>query len=197
MGTSRTLPPDDGPLRRTASRRRVLAGLAATGLSLAAAPRAASADYWKDRERRLHLRNLWTEEELDLTYWREGRYDDDALATIDVLLRDRRTGQVGSIFYQVLDHLVRLAQATGAPPAFDVISGFRSESTNAWLAANSEGVSTNSLHTLGMAIDIRHPEMPAAQLFEAAADLAMGGAGYYRRSDFVHLDVGPVRLWIG
>ena len=180
---------------RQPGRRQILAGLVGAGTALAAGP--ALAGYWKKHERRIGLRNLWTDEELELAYWREGTYDTDAMATIDVLLRDRRTGQIGSIFYQVLDHLVRLAEATGAPADFDVISGFRSGSTNAWLANKSEGVATNSLHTYGMAIDIRHPDISVERLFEAAAGLNLGGAGLYRRSNFVHIDVGPARHWTG
>jgi len=48
-----------------------------------------------------------------------------------------------------------------------------------------------------MAIDIRHPDISVERLFEAAARLNLGGAGLYRRSNFVHIDVGPARHWTG
>jgi hypothetical protein len=36
-----------------------------------------------------------------------------------------------------------------------------------------------------------------AALAACGLDLARGGVGYYRRSDFVHLDTGAVRTWKG
>jgi uncharacterized protein YcbK (DUF882 family) len=47
----------------------------------------------------------------------------------------------------------------------------------------------------GRAIDVRLADVPAAALRDAAWSLKRGGVGYYRRSDFVHLDVGRVRRW--
>jgi len=37
--------------------------------------------------------------------------------------------------------------------------------------------------------------VPISQLRDAAIALHRGGVGYYRASDFVHLDVGRVRYW--
>jgi uncharacterized protein YcbK (DUF882 family) len=48
-----------------------------------------------------------------------------------------------------------------------------------------------------MAIDIRMKGVPETKLWQTAIELGMGGAGLYRRSEFVHLDVGPVRVWGG
>ena len=45
------------------------------------------------------------------------------------------------------------------------------------------------------AIDIRLPGIPTADLRDAALRLHRGGVGYYRSSDFVHVDVGRVRRW--
>jgi uncharacterized protein YcbK (DUF882 family) len=33
------------------------------------------------------------------------------------------------------------------------------------------------------------------ELREAAVSLQCGGVGYYPRSDFVHVDCGPIRYW--
>ncbi len=65
------------------------------------------------------------------------------------------------------------------------------------LKKTSEGVANNSLHTYGMAIDVRVPGAPVEYVWRTALDLGMGGCGLYRSSDFVHLDVGPVRSWDG
>jgi uncharacterized protein YcbK (DUF882 family) len=56
-------------------------------------------------------------------------------------------------------------------------------------------VSAHSLHMTGQAVDIRLPGVPLASLRNAALALKAGGVGYYPQSDFVHVDVGPVRTW--
>jgi uncharacterized protein YcbK (DUF882 family) len=45
------------------------------------------------------------------------------------------------------------------------------------------------------AIDIRLPGVPTAVVRDAALQLHRDGVGYYRGSDFVHVDVGRVRRW--
>jgi uncharacterized protein YcbK (DUF882 family) len=65
------------------------------------------------------------------------------------------------------------------------------------LHARSEGVASHSLHMKGMAIDIRLVDGTLPHLHDAALDLGAGGVGFYPRSDFVHVDVGPVRRWQG
>jgi uncharacterized protein YcbK (DUF882 family) len=157
----------------------------------------AAAGYWRVKERKIALHNLWTEEYLDLTYWRDGNYLAEPLADFDYLLRDRRSGQVGEIFRGVFDQLFWLSQALGGETTFGVISGFRSVETNEMLNKTSEGVATNSLHTYGMAIDVRVQGADGERVWRQAVDLGMGGAGLYRASNFVHLDVGPVRSWGG
>ena len=155
-----------------------------------------NAGYWANKERKIKLRNLWTNEKISVVYWQDGKYINKALQTINNLLRDWRTDEVGEIFYQLPDHLIKIATFLDADAEFDVISGFRSTRTNSWLAGNSEGVSINSLHTIGMAIDIRHPKISTKELFIAGKKLELGGVGYYKESDFVHIDVGPSRTWI-
>ena len=180
-----------------AHRRKFLGMVSLSTLALFADPfSTANAGYWKNKERKLKLNNLWTQEKISIVYWREGQYIDKALQSTNYLLRDWRTGEVGIIFYQLLDHLVKISEYAGIEANFDVVSGFRSNKTNSWLANKSEGVAVNSLHTLGMAIDIQHPKILSKDLFITAQKLKLGGTGYYKHSDFVHIDVGPVRSWI-
>jgi uncharacterized protein YcbK (DUF882 family) len=47
----------------------------------------------------------------------------------------------------------------------------------------------------GRAIDVRLTDVARADLRDAAIALKRGGVGYYRRSDFVHLDTGRFRTW--
>jgi uncharacterized protein YcbK (DUF882 family) len=119
------------------------------------------------------------------------------LEDFDYLLRDHYNGRVETIFYGVLDQLFWLKQELGTDAPIGVISGYRSPATNRWLRRRTEGVARNSLHTLGMAVDIRIERLDTEHVWRTAAALEMGGSGYYRGSDFVHLDVGPIRRWRG
>ena len=170
---------------------------AAALLGLAASPGAAGArSFLEDAERRVPIRNLWTGERRDLVYWRDGDYDRHALEAYSYLMRDRRNGEVEPIFYGVLDQLFFLWKALERPARIDLVSGYRSAGTNARLRAAGGGVARNSLHTIGMAADVKVPGFASEAVWRAAVDLRRGGAGLYRASDFVHLDVGPVRSWV-
>lgn len=168
--------------------------LASGGASLFV-PRPARAESMAARV--LSFDNLHTGEKLTVEYWEAGRYHPDALAEVNHLLRDFRTGQVHPIAPQLLDiiALVRARLETNQPVS--VISGYRSPATNAMLRSEHEhsGVASKSLHMQGMAIDIRVAGRSLAALHNAALAQRGGGVGYYPKSDFVHLDIGRVRAW--
>ena len=175
------------------ARRHFLAGAGATILSAPYFPALASLG----DVRSLALENLHTGERLTTEYWAQGQYIPDALAQVDHVLRDFRSGEVHAIAPNLLDLLavLRVRLETAAP--FSVISGFRSPATNAMLRGEHEhsGVATKSLHMQGMAIDIRVPGRPLTGLRDIALAARVGGVGYYPASDFVHVDVGRVRRW--
>jgi uncharacterized protein YcbK (DUF882 family) len=177
-------------------RQAIRAGLAMAGLALAGrAPAMAALPSLGPRA--LSLDNLHTGEKLNAVYWDGGAYVPDALAAINQVLRDFRTGDVHPIAPPLLDLLVTLRGQLGTRGPFEVISGYRSPATNAMLAHEGGGVASKSFHMKGMAIDIRLPDTALAHLHDAALSLGRGGVGYYPHSDFVHVDVGPVRRWGG
>lgn len=143
----------------------------------------------------LAFENLHTHETLRTTFWQNGRVVTESTHAIDRILRDHRTGDVHPIATDLLHvlHDVRSRLETEAP--FQIISGYRSPRTNNTLASAGSGVATRSLHLLGKAIDIRIPGVPLTSLHRIAVDLKAGGVGLYRSSNFVHIDVGPVRYW--
>jgi uncharacterized protein YcbK (DUF882 family) len=47
----------------------------------------------------------------------------------------------------------------------------------------------------GMAIDLRLPGTSLPKVHHTAQAMRRGGVGYYPDSQFVHVDVGPVRTW--
>jgi len=174
-----------------------MAGVATAGLSAQSTRAAARRDAPDAGVRRIALRNLHTDEHLELDFWRGGVYVPESLAALEVLLRDFRNGEQHPIDPRLMDYLVDVARQSGVDPVFGVISGYRSPETNARLRERSSGVARHSLHLEGRAIDVRLAGVDCARLAQHALDLTRGGVGYYRSSDFVHLDTGEFRTWKG
>lgn len=147
--------------------------------------------------KRIFLRNLHTGEELETEFFRGADYVGDSLAAIKVLLRDFRNDEQHDIDPQLMDYLVAVARHVGVDPVFSVISGYRSPRTNAQLRERSAGVARHSMHLEGRAIDVRLAAVDCAHLAGRALELTRGAVGYYRTSDFVHLDTGAFRTWKG
>lgn len=145
--------------------------------------------------RALSLHNLHTGETLKATFFDEGAYVPDALAALNHLLRDFRTGDTHPIAPGLLDLVASLSARLDTRETVQVISGYRSPATNALLHERSSGVASHSLHMDGLAMDIRIPGVQLAHLRDAALGMARGGVGFYPASDFVHVDVGRVRRW--
>ena len=146
-------------------------------------------------DRVLKFAHLHTGEHLAVEYFRGGQFQPEALAAVNHVLRDFRTGDVHVIDPALCDLLFGLARATDTSQPFQVISGYRSPATNAMLRQKSEGVAAGSLHMSGRAIDIRLADVPLVSLRNAALAIGRGGVGFYPSSDFVHVDTGPQRRW--
>jgi uncharacterized protein YcbK (DUF882 family) len=136
-----------------------------------------------------------TGETLTAAYWKAGHYQSQTLQQVNTLLRDFRTGEIHAIDPALLDLLFNLQSLTDSDRPFQVISGYRSPKTNEMLRHCGDGVAQHSQHLLGKAIDIRLEAFPTRRLGAMARALGGGGVGYYRASDFVHLDTGRVRFW--
>jgi uncharacterized protein YcbK (DUF882 family) len=178
------------------SRRRVLQnGAALAGVSLAG---------WsgqlfgaETQVRRIALTNLHTGEQVETDYFSNGDYVPESLEQIEKVLRDFRNGERHAMDPKLMDYLVEVAAKVGSKPVFSVISGYRSPETNERLREKSTGVSQHSLHMQGRAIDVRINGVDCAALAASALELKRGGVGYYRASNFVHLDTGAFRTWRG
>ena len=148
------------------------------------------------QEYRLRFFHTHTGERLDIVYREGNRYLPEALSALDHYLRDHRTGDVHHYDPSLFDLLHDLTVASGHPDAeIDVVCGYRTPWSNAFLRTHSSGVAPHSLHMQAMAIDIRVPGVRTARLRDAALALHRGGVGYYASSDFIHVDVGRVRRW--
>jgi len=145
--------------------------------------------------RALAFVNTYTNDRFSDTYWRDGSYIPNALAAINTVMRDHRTGEVYAMDPNLLDLLHTLHSLVEATAPFQIISAYRSPETNATLASRSDGVATRSLHMQGKAIDIRIAGIELTRLRDTAISMQAGGVGYYEASNFIHVDTGRVRRW--
>lgn len=143
----------------------------------------------------LSLYNIHTGENINTTYWADGSYIPDALSQMNHLLRDYRTNAATDMDTELFDLLYSIRTNLDTTKPFNVISGYRSPTTNAMLNSHSSGVAKKSLHMQGKAMDISLPGRDLCELRKIAMNLKQGGVGYYPTSDFVHVDVGRVRYW--
>lgn len=179
------------------TRRAVLGGLI-SALAMPAAPALAHAPAVLRRAgefRSIALSNAHTGEWLDTVYWADGAYVPEALGALNRLLRDWREDEVHRIDPGVIDILAAVRALLDCGEPYLVVSGYRTRKTNAMLRRRYKGVARNSYHCEGMAADIRIKGRSVRQISRAALSLGRGGVGRYTRSNFVHLDSGPVRKW--
>jgi uncharacterized protein YcbK (DUF882 family) len=146
----------------------------------------------------LNLRHLHTGETLNVVYRIGNTYVPSAISKLNHFLRDSRTAAVGHYDPKEFDVLHSILQKLHKPNAeIDVVCGYRSPWSNEFLRTRSAdtGVAKNSQHMQSKAIDIRIPGVSTRTLDRTALSLHAGGVGYYPVSQFVHVDVGPVRQW--
>ncbi|WP_299792259.1 DUF882 domain-containing protein [uncultured Marivita sp.] len=178
------------------TRRGLLAAFAATAVS--AAPTFANAAGFLRGGgdiRRIKMYSGRTGERIDMIYWIEGNYIEDAVREVHHFMRDWRTNDVKSIDLRAIDIMAAAHNLMDASEPYMLLSGYRSPKTNAMLRARSSGVAKNSLHLKGQAADLRLNSRSVNQMARAAAACKAGGVGRYSGSNFVHMDCGPVRSW--
>ncbi len=143
----------------------------------------------------LALHNLKTGETQALRYRQaDGAYDYAALQTLNQVLRCCWKNEVTMMDLELIELLDDIQDHFGAEE-LQVISGYRSPEYNEHLASLGRKVAKGSLHTKGLASDIRIAGVKTARLRDYAKSLQVGGVGYYPQDGFVHVDVGRVRYW--
>ncbi|MDR5651812.1 YcbK family protein [Ruixingdingia sedimenti] len=180
------------------SRRRLL-GIFAAGI-VAAAPTYSNAFgllRGAGDVRRVRMYSGRSGESLDTIYWIDGKYIPEAMAEINHFMRDVRTGSTMKMDARTIDIMAAAHNLMDVTEPYMLLSGYRSPQTNAALRSRSSGVARNSLHMKGQAADLRLKSRSVSQMARAAEACASGGVGRYSRSNFVHMDCGPVRTWGG
>jgi uncharacterized protein YcbK (DUF882 family) len=147
--------------------------------------------------RTISLHHIHTNEDITITFKRDGRYDDEALKKLNWFVRDWRKDEQIAMDPRLYDLVWEAGREAGGNKVIYVVCGYRSPETNAMLRSRSNGVADHSQHMLGKAMDFYIPGASLEELRNVGLRLQRGGVGYYPTSGspFVHLDVGNVRHW--
>jgi uncharacterized protein YcbK (DUF882 family) len=185
--------------RRTFLKGLGLAAFAPSSLILTPSPALAGPqeDFWQ-RDRSLWLkRNIGkSTQEIQATYWRDGKLDVEGYVRICHILRDVRANETVRMNVDLLNILFAqqgwLAEWGYRQPII-INSGYRNRKTNAAI----EGAARDSEHTRGNAVDMVIPGVPTAYLGKLNRYMTDGGVGIYMKKKFVHVDTGRFRSWTG
>jgi uncharacterized protein YcbK (DUF882 family) len=148
-------------------------------------------------DRTLSIFNVHTREKVTVTYRKGGVYVPDAMAQLNHITRDWRRNVAISMDPALFDLIWEIHRELGSKQPVHLISGHRSDKTNALLRRIRGGQARKSRHITGQAADIHFPDIPLKQLRNSALIREKGGVGYYpgSGSPFVHIDTGNVRHW--
>jgi uncharacterized protein YcbK (DUF882 family) len=147
--------------------------------------------------RTISMHHIHTDEDITITYKRDGVYDQAALEKLNWFLRDWRKSEKTTMDPHLIDLAWEVQREAGSKEPIWVVCGYRSPETNAMLRHRSEGVARFSQHMLGKAMDFYIPGVNLEHLREIGLRLARGGVGFYPTSGspFVHMDTGNIRMW--
>ena len=145
--------------------------------------------------RKIRMYSGRTGESIETIYWIDGKYVPEAMKEINRFTRDWRNDRMASIDQRAVDIWAAAHRLMDTDEPYMLLSGYRTPETNAMLRNRSRSVARNSLHMKGQAADLRLSGRSVSQMARAAAACNAGGVGRYSRSNFVHMDCGPIRTW--
>ncbi|NLD27657.1 MAG: YcbK family protein [Myxococcales bacterium] len=161
--------------------------------TLAALPCRALAEYSARGDGKLALFSYHLGEYAEIQYRNEKGYDKEGLAKIDEIMRSR-DGKKHRIELRLIELIDEIQDHFGAD-TIELISCYRSPEINRSIIASGRKAAGESLHVRGKACDIHIDEIDESSIYEYAKNRRLGGAGFYPRHGFVHIDVGPIRHW--
>lgn len=142
----------------------------------------------------LKLHNLHTNEKIEL------KFENDKIKNkkeINYFLRDFRTKEITNIDDKLLKNLYKIIKLNNLEKKeIKIISGYRSFNTNKNLNKKFKNtVAKRSLHMKGRAIDFYIENINLKNLYERIKKMNLGGVGYYKIDNFIHLDTGDIKFW--
>lgn len=144
----------------------------------------------------LKLYNTNTGESLKI-YFFEKKLVNYKRREIDNFFRDFRHNEVKRVNAKLLNYLYYLIDIMDAKDkVIQIHSGYRNQKTNEILRQEKNSyVAYDSRHLRANAIDFTIPNESMSKVFYIARRLKIGGVGYYRKSNFVHIDIEGHRVW--
>jgi uncharacterized protein YcbK (DUF882 family) len=142
----------------------------------------------------LWLHHVHTGEELQLSYWEDGKINGQAYGQLCHFMRDFYVNESIHMDIALLNLLNTLQMLLAKERTYQpimVLSAYRTRATNDRL----KGTACNSMHLYGKAIDIYIPGVRTENLAGFGHQLRCGGVGTYLHRGFVHFDTGRVRYW--
>ncbi|WP_443094167.1 DUF882 domain-containing protein [Pseudoduganella rivuli] len=160
-------------------------------------------EFWL-KPRTIQLIRPASGEKTRLLYWKDGEIIDSAYQELCHLLRDVNGKETAPIDPKLLETLWG-AQAFvarfGIESPVEILSGYRTRSSNNKLIEQGIPAARQSLHMEGKAADIRIPNLNEEVLGGLVRSFRQGGVGFYYRSGprggWIHADTGLKRTWKG
>lgn len=168
----------------------------AAAIKTAAPGRGPEIPKWPEpgQTRQIWLRREATGETVVARYFENGAMRMPDYFAVCSLLRDVQSGVIAHIDVELMDLVFAIQNwlvSWGVDIPMIVLSGYRTKAFN----ARTEGAALNSMHVQGRATDVHMPGVPPAYLGRLASIFSVGGVGFYRNRNFIHLDTGSVRYW--
>ncbi|MBY0276628.1 DUF882 domain-containing protein [Candidatus Binatia bacterium] len=158
----------------------------------AAAPRQR---FFRHGDGMLHLENAHTHEKVVVRFRNpDGTYVAPALDKIDALFRSRGDDAQTRVSLRLLE-MIDYLEDEERPQQLLLVSGYRSEGYNDALIAKGGQAARTSMHSEGLAADLRFVGVDQRALWDRLRALECCGAGYYQKNGFVHVDTGKPRFW--
>lgn len=123
-----------------------------------------------------------------------GNYSSSAIGELATLFRSRGDDRIGPLSLRLMELLDYLEDRV-KPKEILLMSGFRSSEYNAEIRDRGAQAAKSSLHTEGLAADVRLVGVEQRGLWNRVRALECCGAGYYATGQFLHLDIGRPRFW--
>ena len=143
-------------------------------------------------------------ERAKLLYWKDGDIVDAAYQELCHLLRDVNGKQTAPIDPKLLETLwgtQAFVARYGIDNPLEILSGYRTPSSNKKLIEAGVPAARQSLHIEGRAADIRIANLNGEVLGSLVRSFRQGGVGFYYRpgvrGGWIHADTGLNRTWKG
>ena len=148
-------------------------------------------------DKTLKLYNIHTGESIQATFFSKDKFVDSEIERLDYFMRDYRINKSSQMDINLYSLLYAIQITSNTKKPIEILSGYRSKRTNDYLKRHKHHVAKHSYHILARAVDFKVKDRYIKDILKMSRLMEMGGVGYYPRNNFIHVDTGPIRNWIG